>query len=205
MASIDKTYTNSYNEYKEFKDWAEDKKVKFFDGSIEFIKDYIFYYEESDFIGKDIPIMNSQTWMDCYLIQNCKIKFILDRMKYVYSKRYYNELMFKKFIEIPSEFKKNRKVTIKRTNKTLFPIHNKPYGYNNRKNWWLQCEVGFYYNSQTKVWANHEQLYPTDTNTAHIGSLKAIIRHLRKQYLPSGIKFYMIGSYVGEQYELIIK
>ena len=32
MAGIDKTYTNSFKEYKEFKDWADKQKLTFFDG-----------------------------------------------------------------------------------------------------------------------------------------------------------------------------
>lgn len=47
--------------------------------------------------------------------------------------------------------------------------------------------------------------YPHNTNTAHISSVKGIIRHLRKQYLPTGLKFTLIGRYVGEEYEVTIK
>ena len=32
MASIDKTYTDSYKKYKEFKNWADEQKLTFFDG-----------------------------------------------------------------------------------------------------------------------------------------------------------------------------
>jgi hypothetical protein len=35
-----------------------------------------------------------------------------------------------------------------------------------------------------------------DTNTAHITSIKALIRHLRKQYLPKGITFTLSGRYI---------
>ena len=36
MAGIDKTYTDSYTDYKEFKDWADTQKLKFFDEIVMF-------------------------------------------------------------------------------------------------------------------------------------------------------------------------
>ena len=32
--------------------------------------------------------MNTPTWLDIYLIQNCKSQFVLDRMKVVYGKHF---------------------------------------------------------------------------------------------------------------------
>jgi hypothetical protein len=42
--------------------------------------------------------------------------------------------------------------------------------------------------------------YPHNTNTATVTSIKALVRHLRKQYLPKGITFRLMGRYVGEEY-----
>ena len=84
MASIDKTYTDSYEEYKELKDWADKQKLTFFDGYTVCIGDWVWCYEEKDFNNGEIPIMNTPTWLDIYLIQNCKSKFVIDRMKVVY-------------------------------------------------------------------------------------------------------------------------
>ncbi|MCP4255492.1 MAG: hypothetical protein GY775_19225 [Candidatus Scalindua sp.] len=72
--------------------------------------------------------------------------------------------------------------------------------------WWLQCEDVYWgYNDVTRIWANDEMYYPTRTNTAHITSIKALIRHLRKQYLPKGIEFSLSGRYIGEDYTIKIK
>ena len=64
MAAIDKTYTNSYQEYKEFKDWATTQTVTFFDGYKECVGDYVRNLEEKDFEYGEIPIMNTPTWLE---------------------------------------------------------------------------------------------------------------------------------------------
>jgi len=68
----------------------------------------------------------------------------------------------------------------------------------------VQCKDNFWYNSDTKTWVNVDSFYPSNTNTAHITSTKALVRHLRKQYLPKGITFTISGRYVGEEYVAIV-
>lgn len=46
--------------------------------------------------------------------------------------------------------------------------------------------------------------YKLDDNTADITSIKALVRHLRKQYLPKDITFIISGNYVGEDYIVYI-
>ena len=198
MASIDKTYTDSYQDYKEFKDWADKQILTFFDGHKECIGNWVWEYNEKDFDGQEIPIMNTPTWLDIYLIQNCKSKFVLDRMKEVYDEKSYKEFQS---IDLtanpPQEFQQNRKISIVKTHETKYPLHSKPY---NGYKWLLQCDDdNFWYNDNTKVWANWNY-YPYNTNTADLTSVKAVVRHLRKQYLPKGITFKLIGRYVGEEY-----
>lgn len=202
MASIDKTYTDSYVDYKEFKNWADTQVLTFFDGHKERIGDWVWNYEKDDFSNGEIPIMNTPTWLDIYLIQNCKSKFVLDRMKCVYGEESYKEYQnIDLTAKPPKGFEQNRKIRIKKSKRTRFPIHNKPYRSNK---WWLQCkDINFWYNDETKIWTQ-DRLYPSNTNTAHIGSIKGIIRHLRKQYLPKGVEFTITGKYVGEEYLIII-
>lgn len=203
MAGIDKTYTNSYKDYKEFKDWADKQILIFFDGHKECIGNWVWKYNEEDFDGQEIPIMNTPTWLDIYLIQNCRSEFVLDRMKEVYNVESYKEFLTIDLTAKPSKnFQKNRKIIIKKAEPNSFPIHNKPYG--NKTKWWLQCEDDFWYNDETRIWTYSNNHYPYNTNTAHITSMKALVRHLRKQYLPKGIKFRIIGTYVGEEYLAII-
>lgn len=198
MAGIDKTYTNSYEEYKEFKDWADTQFITFFDGYKVCIGDWVYDLNESDFDNRERSIMNTPTWLDIYLIQNCKIQFVLDRMKYVYSEEDYSRF---KSIELtakpPEDFQQNRRIVIRRSKRTRFPLHSKPYG---SKVWWLQSNSDFDYNDETRRWIINTEYYPTNTNTAHPRSLKALVRHLRKQYLPKGVVFSLSGRYVGEEY-----
>jgi hypothetical protein len=204
MAEIDKTYTDSYKDYKEFKDWADTQKLTFFDGFTVCIGDRVWNCEEKDFKNGEIPIMNTPTWLDIYLIQNCKVEFVLDRLKSVYNKESYNYFQgIDLTAKPPANFKQNRKITIKRGKKTKFPIHSKPYG--GKIKWWLQSNGNFVYNEETKTWSSTNTYYPHSTNTAHIRSIKGVVRHLRKQYLPKGISFDLIGRYVGEDYIVLIK
>jgi hypothetical protein len=203
MASIDKTYTDSYRQYRIFKDWAETQTITFFDGYKVNVRDFIYDYNKEDFDGRELPIMNTPTWLDIYLIQNCKSKFVLDRMKDVYS-----EAEYEKFKNInltsfpPNNFKKNRKILIKKCKRTLFPIHNSPYG---MKYWWLQSNDHFDYNDDSKMWVKKDFYYPCNTNTSYPQSTKSLVRSLRKQYLPKNISFTLGGSYVGEEYMVVIK
>ncbi len=198
MAGIDKTYTDSYKEYKEFKDWADTQFITFFDGYKVCIGDWVWDLDESDFDKGERSIMNTPTWLDIYLVQNCKSSFVLHRMQDVYSEEDYSRFKTIKLTERPSiDFQQNRKITITQSPRTRFPLHSKPYG---SKVWWLQSDSNFDYNDETKRWVINTEYYPTNTNTSHPRSLKGLVRHLRKQYLPKGVVFSLSGRYVGEEY-----
>jgi hypothetical protein len=203
MAGIDKTYTDSFEKYKEFKDWADKQILTFFDGYKECIGDYVWDYEKEDFSGGEIPIMNTPTWLDIYLIQNCKSDFVVERMKSVYGEKAYKNFQTVDLTaKPPSHFQQNRKIIIKESNRTKFPLHRKPYG--GKSKWWLDCNDNFWYSDETKRWVSPDTPYPSNTSTASITSTKALVRHLRKQYLPKGITFRICGGYVGEEYLVVI-
>jgi hypothetical protein len=203
MAGIDKTYTDSYNDYKEFKEWASDKVIKFPTGQKVNISDYIYDRDQEDFVeGDEISIMNTPTYVDIFLIQNCPIQFVQDRMKDVYSEESYNEFKNMVFpVAIPEEYKQNRKIKIVRTGK--FPLYNN--GINSERSWWLQTvdrddENYWWYDSETKLWTNGCLHLPHNTNTSHHKTVKSLVRFLRKQYLPKGLEFTLTGRYVGEDF-----
>ncbi len=197
MAGIDKTYTSSYQEYREFKDWADTQVITFYDGHKVCAGDWVYGLEEGDFTGRQTPIMNTPTWLDTYLIQNCPVEFVQERMRSVYGD-YYEELNSKPFPSRPIG-KQNRKIKVTRNERTRFPIHNKAFGI-----WWLQCNGSLWLNDETKTWADPDE-YPTYTNTAHFKTVKSVVRHLRKQYLPDGVSFTISGRYIGEEYLIVIK
>ena len=207
MASIDKTYTDNYNEYKKFKDWSDKQIVTFFDGSTQCIGDWVFSYERKDFDYGEIPIMNSPRWLDAYLIQNCKIDFVILRLKEVYKNTTYKQLETTNLSSVPKGYSKNRKIVIQNSKNCKFPFYKKmwkkPFG--GKSNWWLQSNSNFWFCSATKTWVHTDDCYPHETNTANPKSTKALIRQLRKQYLPGGITFSLRGMYKGEYYNVIIK
>jgi len=82
-------------------------------------------------------------------------------------------------------------------------MFNKPI--TGKISWWLQCEDNFWYNDETKTWVHWDFFYPRNTNTAHIKTIKSLVRHLRKQYLPKGVEFAISGRYIGEQYLVVIR
>lgn len=207
MAGIDKTYTDNYEEYKAFKEWANKQVVTFFDGHKECVGDWVWNYEKEDFENGKIPIMNTPTWIDIYLIQNCKSEFVIERMKDVYGNHFEEYKARTKLNAVPKGYAKNRKIIFKNGDKCKFPfkkkMFNKPIG--GKMKWWLQCEDDFWYNDETKTWVGWDDFYPYNTDTAHVKSIKALVRHLRKQYLPTGVKFRISGRYVGEDYVVVVR
>lgn len=207
MASIDKTYTDSYEDYLEFKTWADKQIITFFNQRKVCVGDYVWKLDEDDFKQGEIPIMNTPTWLDIYLIQNCKSEFVIERMKDVYGKHFEGYRDKVHLNTMPDGYAKNRKVVITNADKCKFPfkrkMFSKPIG--GKTKWWLQCKGDFLYNDDTKTWVAWDDFYPHNTNTAHIKSTKALIRHLRKQYLPSGLEFRLMGRYAGEIYKVTIK
>lgn len=206
MAGIYKIYTDSYKDYIEFKTWADKQKLTFFDGFTVCIGESVCDLKEEYFSDGEIPIMNTSTWMDIYLIQNCKSKFVLDRMKVVYGNDIFKKYQTFDLTAKPNDdFKQNRKIIIKPAENCKFPFKKKMFRKSISKNkWFVQCDAKFWYNDETKRWISRDTPYPHNTNTAYISSTKALIRHLRKQYLPKGITFSINGRYVGERYIALI-
>lgn len=199
MASIDKTYTNSYKDYKQFKDWADKQIVTFYDGYKECIGDYVWDLEESDFGENEIPIMNTPQWLDAYLLQHCKVQFVLDRMNQVYRKKSIEKMLQIDFAKLPDGYRKKRKIYINNNEFTSIPLSSK---YTKDVKYWYLQSFGCYYNENSKRWCLHKDFYPINTDTAHLKSIKAVIKHLRNQYLPSGVEFTLSGKYVGQCYTI---
>ena len=138
-------------------------------------------------------------------------------MKEVYGEDWYNKFSKIDLTSLPPEdCQQNRKIVIERCEDTYYPIHNKPFRiYNKYKHmmiqpkWWLQAAYNtknfWFYDEDSDIWSRSDWYYPWNTNTATISSVKALIRHLRKQYLPVGLEFTLSGRCVGEDYKLTIK
>ena len=202
MAGIDKTYTDSYKDYSELKGWARGKVIKYWTGQEEEIVDYIYEWDEEDFNGRELPVMNTSQSVDLFLIQNCNLKFVQDRMREVYNKDTYEEFKTMKFpTEKPDGHERGRRVTINRLGR--LPLYNK--GINSHKSWWLQPhpDQDIYYDRTYRVWVT-DLFLPFNSNTHTSSTIKSLIRHLRKQYLPVGAKFILSGRYIGEKFLVTI-
>lgn len=203
MAGIDKIYTTSFEEYKEFKQWADAQYITFFDDYKVRVGDWVRSFQESDFDGDELPIAVTPTWIDIYLIQNCKSDFVLARMKEVYGDAEYESLGGIDLKSPPPDgYRKNRKIIIKRTDRTRFPLYSRPN--HGRSSWAIQSLDGFWYNEESRRWVDLDQHYPSNTNTAHVDSVKGVVRHMRNQYLPVGARFTLYGIYPDEDYTIII-
>ena len=97
MAVIDKTYLSRWEDYEKLREWCKDREVKFH-GFIpgeepiyasDFLSDYT--REEFEEIIKnhgEAVIWNTPIYFDVFLIRNCPIEFIQDRLKEQYKKDY---------------------------------------------------------------------------------------------------------------------
>lgn len=201
MAGIDKTYTDSFKEYKKLKEWSKGKTIIFSNKQKLVVSHYIYTWNEDDFTS-ELPVMNTPTYVDAFLIQNCPLKFVQDRLKSIYSRKQFKELKNLQFpIVLPEGYKQNRKIVI---SKCKAPLYNK--GINSHGWWWLQSNnFSWGFDSENKIWVNGDFYLPSNTNTSHHKTVKSLVRFLRSQYLPSGLEFRLIGKYVGEMFTVKIK
>lgn len=203
MAGIDKTYTDSYKDYKEFVDWAVGKEVVFHYGKKTHkvrVNNFIYEWSKEDFDGRELPIMNTPTWLDKYLYDNCPCKFVLERFEEVYPSGHLKDIVIG---NIPNDFKQRRKIKITKTERTSLPLTNKGLGDNF---WWLQENgTNFDYSEGLNAWVHRDSYFPSYTNTMHFKTVKSMVRQLRKMYLPKGLEFRLIGRYVGEEFKVMIK
>lgn len=100
MAGIDKTYVDNWEDWKSICDWMKSFKRELPNGTVVEGKNYLYYpdatkEEIEDWIkevnGK-IPVMNTSSTMDYFLIRECPLEVIQSNMKAVYSKEYYEDI-----------------------------------------------------------------------------------------------------------------
>ena len=109
MAAIDKTYVSSWEQWKELKDWVWDKKIELKNGLISYPRRCMYYPEygekevnewlenvrksnmehygwtyEKAIECSDIPFWSTPTYVDIWLIRNCPIEWVQDRLKIQY-------------------------------------------------------------------------------------------------------------------------
>lgn len=202
MAAIDKTYVTTKEEYLEIRNWMENFTKELPNGMILYGGDFIYDVEDLDEVfpcETGFPVMNTSTTMDYFLIKECPIKLVQDRMKSVYSEDYYNSVKngtsdFDKFVRPEggkhvklikkprrnfhykwyNEYRKKR-IRDKFTVDVILPDNVYSWYYEEYDHWEIPGELV------------HGRHFSSDA-TVKVGSVKALKRVVRKWNLPVGTK-----------------
>lgn len=87
MAGIDKTYVDNWTDYCSIVEWCKNNSFVCPNGTV--IRFYPYEWDEDSFKdGGEHPVLNTSYTQDYFLIKNCPLKPIQDRMKQVYNKEY---------------------------------------------------------------------------------------------------------------------
>ena len=207
MAGIDKTYTSSWGEYQSLVEWCRGKSFTLKNGDIIYPREYIYQWSKEDFDGKkELPIWNTTTYLDIWLIRNCPLKFIQDRLKEQYSEGWskmaftdYNEDdMYYKILTYTSPYDVNwRILDCSHKFYVKYKVNNKFKDDN--LYWWVTIlNDGWWYNEKHNMWYHNEDALPIDSNYAHFRgniSKRKLARLIKHWDLPKGTQIQFEGDY----------
>ena len=205
MAAIDKTYINNWNDYKALVDWCKDKSFTLSNGDIIKPSYFIYNYTEENFNDrKEIPVWNTPIYLDIWLIRNCPLKFIQDRLKEQYGTGYSKEFIisheyedtYHKILNYTSQYDNyerngSHKFSVKYTLNDKFKDDNLV--------WWVQIfELGWWYNEKHKTQYHDDEALPIHSNVCIFkGNLnkRKLARLIKKWNLPKGTIVNFSGEY----------
>ena len=205
MAGIDKTYANTWEQYKEIRDWAEDKVVEYPNGIKEHLSNYVYLWNEDDFSGDDFngerPVWNTPTCLDRWLWLNCPIELVRQRLQEQYGEKYLKD--FENPTYVRNGLGKSARMRV---------LKRPRYKLKQRGCWWVQivsddCYL-WDYDDESDQWHHRNEYCPTNTNTAYIKanpSVKTILRAIRKWDLPAGMRLRITGRYVQDTWVVEVK
>lgn len=224
MAGIDKTYANNWDRYEEYFNWAKKQDEQFFSIYKVNLSDYFYKLTKEEFTewvnevkNNTIPICNTSTCADVFLIRNCPFDWVQERLKEQYGDEYVGIKNYTSGYDTYQRngLGKNVKFTVK---------YPKVYTFNNFTRYkgvcsvWINCDnIDWWYNEDVDMWYNSNELFPTASNTAYSVdkntayhkkrgvSIKAILNRMRKWNLPSGLTFNVSSKYSLETIKIITK
>lgn len=218
MAAIDKFYTDSYQEYKEFCAWARTQEYTTPRGCRVRLADHIFtHWTEEDFTNDgqpyERPVFNSPTHMDNFLYHNCPFEFIQDWLMDRYDGEGYCKEMpdeITRDLSIPQYVPCTKVKVIKKG------MGNSPFRYHtagrSKKIGGWRIEIFsnngyFWYNEDIDQWIlPGEEDEWTCSTAASKKSVRSIIRKIiRKWKLPVGCGVRISGRLVGDEWILLTK
>ena len=213
MAGIDKIYIDNYDDYISFINYCktiQEDIQKLFNVDI---FNYFYFTEltEQSFEIKDndYPITNFPHKIDYYLIKNCDIPFIVERLKDQYGESYneikndneiLNDYTFEKFkkFKIIREKSKYPYIIKKQKNKFMISIED----LNNNDSWIYDKKISQWRNSNKSNDLNNDNCW----SFIKFGkSHKAIIRKVNKWNLPKGLEIEILGYYYASSFKIITK
>lgn len=194
----------TYEQYLKFQEWASKQQITFFNGYTVSLSDWFHFRGKEDYREYVNCFRNTAIWLDSYIIQNCPYPFVIDSLLATDTScpEYIERIKSMDITRLPSDYKKNRKIVISRTKNTTCTLKNRTY---QKRKWLLECSSDLSYNSDTKVWANNTYYYAPCSGDFIGNTIRSVVRHLRKQHLPKGATFNLIGSCLGEKYLITIK
>lgn len=205
MAAIDKTYTKSWEEYQSLVAWCKGKSFTLNNGDVIRPSKYIYEWSKEDFDGKkELPIWNTPTYLDIWLIRNCPLEFIQESLKEQYgggwSKEAFTEHndedMYHQILTYTSPYD-----LFERKGSHKFSIK---YEINDRFKddglwWWIDIlDYGWWYNDKHKMWYHDDEALPIDSNVAHFDgnmSKRKLARLIKKWDLPRGTRLRFRAYY----------
>ena len=252
MSYIDKTYIVDYQQFTEVRDWCKGKIVET-DNGLKYhaenflidkdmtedyfnnwkkevienrMRNYGETYEEA-YKNAEIPLWNTPFYFDRWLIKNCPIQFIQDRLKYQYD---YEYEQIKNGTSVYDTYKRNGlgknfhyKVICKPNWKPRYKFTyvdrfgNDTCYKENRKPWWLITiddtktvnPVSWWVNTEHNYWTCSEEGLPFNSNMMDIKrknlNIHAIIRMIKKWDLPEGSQVKVLNRYFNYGWIINIK
>lgn len=252
MAYIDKTYIVDYQQFIEVRDWCKGKIVETDNGlkyhaenflidkdmteeyfnnwKNEIIENRMRTYGETyekAYKNAEIPLWNTPFYFDRWLIKNCPIQFIQDRLKYQYDDEYEQ---IKNGTSSYDTYERNglgknfHYKVIKKPNwkpRYNFPyidrFNNDKYYKENQKPWWLITiedaktvnPISWWVNTEHNYWTCSEEGLPFNSNMMDIKrknlNIHAIIRMIKKWDLPDGSQVRVLNRYFNYGWIINIK
>ena len=205
MAAIDKTYTSSWEDYQLLVEWCKGKSFTLKNGDVIKPSNYIYEWERESFDGeRELPIWNTPTYLDIWLIRNCPLGFIQDRLKEQYGGGWSKEAftdhndkdMYHQILHYRSPYdvwrsKGSHKFSIK-------------YEENHKIKdddlvWWVTViDDGWWYNEKHNMWYHNDEALPINSNYAHFRgniSKRKLARLIKRWDLPKGTQIRFVGDY----------
>lgn len=204
MAAIDKIYITSIEQYREYKKWCDSVPYQRDSiGNLWHPSEFLYSGTEREYIigliySKELPICNNPVYVDVFLIRNCPIEFIQNRLKEQYGDEYDCILNHTSTYD-----------TYNPVISTKFKVVKKPpFNFRNENCWTVDVnsrDAYWRYSSEKHCWKSNFDLCYCDSSCACFKniSLRKIKRLIKKWRLPVGTTIKIRGLYIGQDYIIV--